>query len=240
MDPWTAGLIGASIYGNYDANRRGASSVRDQVAFQERMSNTSYQRGMADMKAAGLNPILAYKQGGASTPQGAAFRPVSVTSGVTQAYSAANTAKQQKAQTAQIQETTKKIEQEVKQMKDLHNERWQRLFATMGPDNIAMSIAAVIHGVDIQTLLNQATKQGFVNSKTDLKAALEEVQKYKSTLKTESEGVVGILENVFQPDRQYRVNTPARNFTSDLLKAGATYERKPARGQKRRPRFGKK
>lgn len=38
--------------------------------WQEHMSNTSYQRAVEDMKKAGINPILAFANGGASTPGG--------------------------------------------------------------------------------------------------------------------------------------------------------------------------
>lgn len=125
-----ASLGGTLLGGNIAKNGQEAANIANahqaelNRQFQERMSNTSYQRAVADMRAAGLNPALAYQQGGASSPTGSSATMENTASdlgaGIAHAVpEAVNTAmaaqqyKQLQAATAQTQAQTESINNDI-------------------------------------------------------------------------------------------------------------------------------
>lgn len=68
MDPWSAGASVLGLAGGLWSNQQNLAESKRARQWSERMSGSAYQRAVADMKLAGLNPLLAYSQGGASTP----------------------------------------------------------------------------------------------------------------------------------------------------------------------------
>jgi hypothetical protein len=111
--PVTGALIGG--VGAKSANKETARSTAKQIAFQREMSNTAHQRQVKDLRAAGINPMLSAKLGGASTPQGASYTAQNVGSAAVQGYQAVSSARQAQAQTRLTNEQTGKASEERKQ-----------------------------------------------------------------------------------------------------------------------------
>lgn len=78
VDSWLRSQSGFSLTNaEQEANAFSAAEAQKQRDWEEQMSNTSYQRQVADMRAAGVNPALSMNGAGASTPSGSSATSVS-------------------------------------------------------------------------------------------------------------------------------------------------------------------
>lgn len=78
--------LGAEVAGGVASSAAGFISAERQMRFQKQMSSTAHQREVADLRKAGLNPILSVGGSGASTPSGAMVTPENPLRGFTRDF----------------------------------------------------------------------------------------------------------------------------------------------------------
>lgn len=143
--------------GQERANKANAKQAAKNRQFQERMSSTAHQREVADLRAAGLNPILSATGGsGASTPGGGQATMLNSARGLGDRQRAATIAKEQiKNLTADTALKMTSSELGKSQIQKTHQEA---LNLIQGFDLLSaqtMAAQATAKGVDLDNQLKQ-------------------------------------------------------------------------------------
>jgi hypothetical protein len=210
------GILGYK--GQKDANKRNIALSREQMAFQERMSNTAYQRAMQDMKLAGLNPILAAKQP-ASTPGGSSTRVESAIGAGVQAFNNTNSALSTAAnQRASAQVNSAKAQRQF----TINNALYAK---TLGPKQLAINSALAEYGMTpaITNLLTSAVTGsnlaqfkkilGDVSSEMAISIDAKHAEQMFNAMKRLGETITGKQSNnwnPFSPNPSSRFNVRSR------------------------------
>lgn len=204
-------LIGAALIGGAGqllANEQTAASADRQMQFQERLSSTAYQRAMQDMREAGLNPILAAKVGGASSPAGAMSQYGNVGAAATQAYSQASAGRL-------AQEQAKKPDIEIAKMQEeMSNLRTDRV-------RIGWLVNKIYYEANNARITGQLLGYEANRAKELWNIATEELKLIKGDVKAMEElGNIGRYSKQLKPITDFLLNLIGGGAAGYLIKKG--------------------
>ena len=123
--------------------------AREQMAFQERMSSTAYQRAMSDMQAAGLKPMLALANQ-ASTPGGST---ATMQNEFGPAVSSALEARRARAEVNNLLEQNKKLKAETRLTDMLEDKARQDALVSAAS---AKALDAKLPGLEIEKRIEES------------------------------------------------------------------------------------